>query len=141
MPLRTASLHGCMDPRLGISDKLLSCQTCHKNLTDCSGHFGFIRLELPVFHPGYFRHTLVILQCICKNCSRILLPLPDKSAFLKKLQSNRVDALMRSAIFKKIVERCKRTNQCPYCDYQNGVVKKLNGGCFKIVHEKWHYGW
>ena len=33
-----------------------------KRLTDCAGHFGYIQLELPVFHAGYFKHTLTILQ-------------------------------------------------------------------------------
>lgn len=28
MPQRTPSLYGCLDPRLGISDKIGSCQTC-----------------------------------------------------------------------------------------------------------------
>lgn len=28
MPLRNAAPFGCMDPRLGISDKVSSCKTC-----------------------------------------------------------------------------------------------------------------
>lgn len=28
MPLRNAALYGCMDPRLGISDKTSNCKTC-----------------------------------------------------------------------------------------------------------------
>lgn len=36
--------------------------SCSKPLADCSGHYGFIKLELPVFHIGYFKHTLTILQ-------------------------------------------------------------------------------
>ena len=76
------------------------------------------------------------MQCICKNCSRILLPFDEKVGFLKRLKGAKVDALMRSAIFKKIVERCKRVSLCPYCEYANGIVKKVNQGCFKITHEK-----
>ncbi len=34
---------------------------------------GYIRLELPVFHIGYFKNTIQILQCICKTCSRVML--------------------------------------------------------------------
>lgn len=30
------------------------------------GHFGFIDLELPVFHVGFFRLVIQLLQCICK---------------------------------------------------------------------------
>lgn len=35
---------------------------CTQGLADCTGHFGYIRLELPVFHIGYFKNTVQILQ-------------------------------------------------------------------------------
>eukprot|EP00981_Chlorochromonas_danica_P010917 scaffold3535_cov162-Ochromonas_danica.AAC.3 len=85
---------------------------------------------------GYFRHTLTILQCICKQCSRVLLHYDDRMTFLKKLRGPKLDALGRAGTFKRIVDICKRTSTCPYCGFANGVVKKLGGGCFKIVHEK-----
>lgn len=47
-------------------------------MTDCPGHFGFIKLALPVFHGGYFRHTVAILQAVCKECSRVLLSEEDR---------------------------------------------------------------
>ena len=37
-----------LDRRLGISDKHNSCETCGMRMQDCPGHFGYIRLELPV---------------------------------------------------------------------------------------------
>lgn len=83
-----------------------SVQTCNKNLADCTGHFGYVRvrwrmnslprppcrvresaqrhgrrggrgftdrvappppqLELPVFHIGYFKATVSLLQMVCK---------------------------------------------------------------------------
>ena len=46
-------------------------------------HAGYIQLELPVFHIGYFKNTVQLLQCICKSCSRILLPEPERQAWLK----------------------------------------------------------
>ncbi len=44
---------------------------------------GYIRLELPVFHIGYFKNTVQILQCICKSCSRVLLPEEERKVWLK----------------------------------------------------------
>lgn len=44
---------------------------------------GYIRLELPVFHIGYFKNTVQILQCICKSCSRVLLPEEERKIWLK----------------------------------------------------------
>ena len=92
-----------------------------KTLTDCAGHFGYIQLELPVFHAGFFKHTLTILQCVCKRCARVLLPTEERQSFLKKLRSKSVDALIRGALFKRIVELCKRVSRCPYCEYANGT--------------------
>lgn len=50
----------------GTSDKENSCETCGKGLADCTGHYGYIDLELPCFHIGYFRATIQLLQMICK---------------------------------------------------------------------------
>lgn len=58
--------YGCLDRRLGISDKNNLCHTCGEKLSECSGHFGYLNLELPVFHIGFFRAIIVILQNICK---------------------------------------------------------------------------
>ena len=96
--------------------------TNSKKLADCAGHFGYIQLELPLFHAGYFRHTLTILQCICKKCSRVLLPLADRDDYLRKMNNLKIDALTRSSIFKKITEVCKHGSLCPFCGYPNGIV-------------------
>ena len=55
----------------GTSEKDNPCETCGKNLADCTGHYGYIDLELPVFHVGYFRLTITILQNICKVCDDV----------------------------------------------------------------------
>jgi DNA-directed RNA polymerase III subunit RPC1 len=35
-------------------------------MADCAGHFGHVTLELPVFHVGFFKAVISILQKICK---------------------------------------------------------------------------
>jgi len=45
---------------------MATCETCGLKQQDCIGHFAHIKLCLPVFHIGYFRSSIVILQCICK---------------------------------------------------------------------------
>jgi len=101
---------------------MVTCTCTSKRLSDCAGHFGYIQLELPVFHVGYFRHTLVILQCICKKCSRILLPEGKRSLYLRKMRSSSaaMDALTKGSLFKKIVDECKKEKTCPHCEYSNG---------------------
>lgn len=41
---------------------------------------------LPSFLPsqiGYFKNTVQLLQCICKTCSRVLLPEEERRKWLK----------------------------------------------------------
>lgn len=138
MPSRTPAPGGCLDPRLGVSDKVSICSTCKRKLTDCAGHFGYIKLALPVFHIGYLRHTLHVLQCICKSCSRILLVDSEREAYLARFRNPRTDILAKHATLKKVVEKCKKARECPYCGASNGTVKKITGApTLKIIHEKY----
>ncbi len=135
MPHRNPAPHGCLDPRLGVSDKKSICQTCKSKLTECAGHFGHIQLELPVFHIGYFKHTLTVLQVICKSCARVLLPPNLANGYHSKLRKDN-DTLSRAGIHKKIVEKCKKIGICPYCSASNGAVKKVAGShTLKLIHE------
>ena len=52
----------------GPNDKNTYCDTCGEEATRCVGHYGYIKLLLPVFHVGYFRPTINMLSCICKVC-------------------------------------------------------------------------
>lgn len=62
MPARLPAPYGVLDSRLGVSGKTDSCATCSRKLQDCAGHFGFIKLELPVFHIGFLKATVELLQ-------------------------------------------------------------------------------
>uniref|UniRef100_A0A7S1BRD5 DNA-directed RNA polymerase subunit n=1 Tax=Corethron hystrix TaxID=216773 RepID=A0A7S1BRD5_9STRA len=137
MPSRAPAPGGCLDPRLGVSDKVSSCKTCGRKLQDCAGHFGHIPLALPVFHIGFFKHILSMLQCICKGCSRILLAEPERMKYLKKFRHPRTDVLARASITKKVIAACKKNYICPHCHKLNGTVKRIAGvTTLKIVHER-----
>jgi len=129
--------YGVLDHRMGTSQKTASCDTCGKSLADCIGHYGYIDLELPVFHVGYFRNIIVLLQNICKTCSHVLLPASDHYAFLEVLRRPSLSSLARRSIAKKINDKCKKVAVCPHCGATNGTVKKC--GLLKIVHEKFRF--
>ena len=138
MPARTPSVGGCLDPRLGVSDKISTCATCKRKLVDCAGHYGYIKLALPVFHIGFLKHTLQILQCICKTCSRVLLSEEDRQQYLRRMRNPRTDVLAKQAAMKKLIEKCKKARSCHYCNSTNGTVKRVSGvSTLKIVHEKY----
>lgn len=100
---------------------------CRNKLKSCSGHFGHIELGLPVFHIGYFKHILTLLQCICKRCSKILLKEDFRRDMLQKVRKPGLDSLVRARLLKKVVETCKKAKYCcdPKCNAPNGTVKKV----------------
>lgn len=101
------------------------------------GHFGYIKLELPVFHIGYFKAITEILQNICKECSRVLLAPNERETFLRRMRDPRADVLRLMGLRKKISTLCKKTVKCPYCSGINGTVRKVTSSTLKIVHEKY----
>lgn len=119
----------------GTSSKAGICTTCDLPLQHCSGHFGHVRLPLPVFHIGYLKYIIATLQNICKSCSRVLLEEPAKRSFLKELRRPGMDNLKRSSIIKRINEQCRKAKTCPYCGDIQGVIRKLS--VMKLVHDKY----
>eukprot|EP00879_Flechtneria_rotunda_P021361 GHRR01022515.1.p1 GENE.GHRR01022515.1~~GHRR01022515.1.p1 ORF type:complete len:846 (+),score=303.63 GHRR01022515.1:467-3004(+) len=134
MPDRAPHPNGVLDTRLGTSNKSAACRTCGQKLADCAGHFGYLKLELPVFHVGYFKNTVQLLQCICKTCSRVLLPEEERKKWLKRFRNPKIERVPRELMFRKLVDICKRCKSCHHCGAYNGTVKKATGS-LKIVHE------
>ncbi|KAK4229305.1 DNA-directed RNA polymerase III subunit RPC1 [Podospora fimiseda] len=125
-----------LDPRMGTSktDRESKCATCNQGLQDCPGHFGHIRLPLPVFHIGYLKYIQATLQNICKDCSKILLTEEERHHFLKELRRPGIDNLKRSSLLKKINETCRKVKNCYHCNSIQGTIRKL--GVMKLVHDR-----
>ncbi|KAI5291986.1 hypothetical protein KEM52_006708, partial [Ascosphaera acerosa] len=132
---RTVARHGPLDGRMGISSKSGTCETCGCALQACNGHFGHVRLVLPAFHVGYFKRVISILQEVCKDCSRMLLPESERRQFLRELRRPGIDNLRRMQIAKRLNDRCRKTRHCYYCGAINGVVKKAGTSALKIIHD------
>ncbi|GAD97439.1 DNA-directed RNA polymerase III subunit RPO31 [Paecilomyces variotii No. 5] len=133
---RAVVKNGPLDGRMGISNKSGTCDTCGGALQVCNGHFGHVRLVLPAFHVGYFKRVIGILQEVCKECSRILLPEAERRSYLRELRRPGLDNLRRMQIAKRINERCRKTRVCESCGAINGVVKKAGTSALKITHDK-----
>ncbi|WVN88031.1 uncharacterized protein L203_103230 [Cryptococcus depauperatus CBS 7841] len=130
---RTVASHGPIDARMGPNEKGKKCATCGEENAKCVGHYGYIKLVLPVFHIGYFRATINMLQCVCKTCARVLLPQDQRAPFLKRFRRPNLESLQRQSASKAVIAMCKKTTICPYCSSPNGIVKK--SGPLKISHE------
>lgn len=132
---RTPVPYGVLDTRMGTNQKNVECATCGKGLSDCIGHYGYIDLGLPIFHIGYIRSVIAVLQTICKSCSRVLLPNKDRKLYRRIVSNKNLSYLERKALRSQIVSKTKKITICPHCGELNGVVKKC--GPFKIVHDKY----
>ncbi|GJE83969.1 beta and beta-prime subunits of DNA dependent RNA-polymerase [Phanerochaete sordida] len=126
--------NGVLDRRLGTTEKSAFCETCGLNSVDCVGHYAYIKLAVPVFHIGYFKHCISILQCICKSCARVLLEEPDRRSYLKRFRRPNMENIHRQALIKAVNTLARKTVYCPYCASTNGAVKKA--GALKIIHDK-----
>ena len=94
--LTLPSTLACASSAQGTTDKKGGeCATCKGKLIDCAGHFGYIKLEMPVFHIGYFKNIIGILQCICKSCAHVLLSEEDRAQYLKRFRNPRLEIVPR----------------------------------------------
>lgn len=141
-PHREAVAFGVQDPRLGVSKgsggKFAKCGTCERLPEQCPGHWGVITLELPVFHIGFLKATINVLQNVCKTCSRVLLKPEERRRLLKRMRAPATDALLRTKLRRKITEITKKCALCPWCGALNGSVKKVNvTECFRLLHDRY----
>jgi DNA-directed RNA polymerase III subunit RPC1 len=134
-PKRNPTEHGPLDRRLGTGTKTAFCGTCGELSKDCSGHWGFVRLEAPCFHIGFLHFTIEILNQVCKTCCRILLSETSRRKYLRRCRQN-LDSFQRKALIKKINAECRKVHKCPHCTASNGPVRKVSGHACKLVHLK-----
>ncbi|KAK0206040.1 hypothetical protein DFS33DRAFT_552424 [Desarmillaria ectypa] len=125
---------GVLDRRLGTSDKNAFCETCGESSVNCVGHYAYVKLVVPVFHVGFFKHTIDILQCICKTCARVLLEEEERRPFLKSFRRPDMENYQRTKLLKTLKAKTRKAIYCPHCSATNGIVKKT--GVLKIIHDK-----
>ncbi|KAL8591010.1 hypothetical protein ACOMHN_021775 [Nucella lapillus] len=124
--------NGVMDPRLGVNVQQSSCVTCGRAQLECVGHFGFIDLELPCFHIGYFRLTMNVVQMICKTCSAVLVADQQKQGYHETLSRPDMSYIAKKKLRQKIYDECRKVSECPSCGAYNGKLKKVSN--HKIVY-------
>ncbi|GJM91799.1 hypothetical protein PR202_ga08211 [Eleusine coracana subsp. coracana] len=60
------------NPSLGLPLQVGSCDSCAATqLHKCQGHFGFIELPVPIYHPSHITELGKILNMICLCCLRL----------------------------------------------------------------------
>jgi len=105
-----SNLYGTVhDPRSGPIGST-KCETCKQTEWECPGHFGHIKLNIPILHPLFLNHITLLLNIFCKNCYRLLL----SDTHLELLKINK---LYKGAKLAAISEKVKKYEQCTHCKY------------------------
>ena len=92
---------------MGSIDRNFKCKTCGLYQDKCPGHFGYLKLKLPVFYIQYVtkkKYVQRILNMICIRCSKLLCEKEDFVYLLK--EDNRM---------KYVHAKCKKINICGKC--------------------------
>lgn len=69
----TGSTSGTVnDPRMGEINLTRTCAHC--GMIDCTGHFGMVDFNEPIYNPAYIREIVSVLASVCRDCSKLLKP-------------------------------------------------------------------
>ena len=79
------NINGLYDLALGANDCDDRCDTCGMNNMRCPGHFGYIELPLPVYHPMFFNLMIQILRGSCFKCHRLTAKMARTQLFIRFL--------------------------------------------------------
>ena len=96
------------DLRLGSTNTITLCETCGKNVWQCTGHFGHIELNTPIIL--FYKQVASMLKCFCINCSRILC-LEDE------LTLNKIYG------YDNIINYLSKNNTCIHCRNPHPEIK------------------
>lgn len=100
------------DMRMGTIENKKKCESCKETDKKCTGHFGYIKLNVPIIHPlPYFRKIVLdFLKIFCIDCSSLLLS--DKQTMLIP----QLDGLTGRERFTEMITQCSAVEFCPECE-------------------------
>ncbi|MBN17784.1 MAG: DNA-directed RNA polymerase subunit A' [Euryarchaeota archaeon] len=130
---------GLMDPRMGVIEPGVRCETCGNKQDKCPSHFGHIQLELPVVHIGFANLLKTSLKSTCNTCSRILLhaqegthPIDETKSEQDYYRARVYDVIQKHGVgsteFKKIIKEitkiCSSAKRavCMHCGAEQGKI-------------------
>lgn len=117
-----------------------SCIICGEKFSVCAGHFGYIKLEIPVIHPLYQTLLHHILSAACHQCGNIIV---TETRLKTNLMIERVSEHKRSSVlYKELTKIRKQKNKekCPHCAsvLYPIVFKKADKTFFLNINDELH---
>ena len=115
---------GLIDKRLGVTDHSAYCDTCGLMATYCPGHFGHTELAEEVFHFGYLDIAKNVLNCICLQCSKLL---------ISKNKDEIIEILGNSFGKNRFAKIKKLTSNVKFCQHPDNNCGKPVGKISKEI--------
>jgi len=107
---------GLMDNRLGVLEPGQRCKTCGNTSVGCPGHFGHIELAVPIIHVEFAEIIYNLLQVICRNCGRLLLPEKTANSLMTRMERlKKILGNVPGSFYSRVFEEAKKNRECPYC--------------------------
>ena len=107
---------GLNDKLMGTTDKKSACITCGFTTQYCNGHSGHIKLALPIYHIGFYDDVVNIIQCVCINCSVLLISNNDFKDKINNIKSNKSKLIF-------IKNNIKQGGNCKKCNTPIKVIR------------------
>lgn len=92
------------DERMGVIENGKTCSSCGNINKNCPGHFGYIKMPVPLYHPMYFRNIVTYMNIFCSECSRL---------YVTK-EHLEIEGLVKK--FDKIVDFVTTVDSCSHCN-------------------------
>jgi DNA-directed RNA polymerase beta' subunit len=107
--LENRNLNTVYDYRMGPLNSHDKCPTCEGTSVTCKGHFAFIKLNVEVVHPLFYKTVLLFLKCFCVDCSKLLITENHIDLWgIHKLKDERR--------FKYILNKIEKIKVCTSCN-------------------------
>uniref|UniRef100_A0A2P2QM44 DNA-directed RNA polymerase n=1 Tax=Rhizophora mucronata TaxID=61149 RepID=A0A2P2QM44_RHIMU len=108
----TASINECsvshstqlMNPFLGLPLEFGKCESCGTSEPgECEGHFGYIELPVPIYHPSHVSELKRMFSLLCLKCLN--------------LKRNKFQRKSNHGVADRLLSCCEVSTRSIYCHY------------------------
>lgn len=120
------------DERMGPADIKGVCATCSESIRVCPGHFGYIKLAVPVINPQFIKTLVSILNCICLKCSELKMTKEELELELEKPQP---PDSPETTHFKTVEKILSNVSFCQKCEEPTPDIVLIEARIYKVFSD------
>ncbi|CAA7028950.1 unnamed protein product [Microthlaspi erraticum] len=118
---------------LGLPLEFGKCESCGATETDkCEGHFGYIELPVPIYHPAHVKELKEMLSLLCLKCLKMKKAKSTSGGIAERLLGVCCEEASQISI------REKASDGASYLELKVPSKSRLQGDCWKFL-ERYGY--